>query len=183
VEDRRDDVTDALRFPIGDFRAPATTTESERVALIEQIEAAPARLREAIKGLGREQLETSYRPGGWTVRQVVHHVPDSHLNSYMRFRLALTEDEPTIKPYQEDRWAELPDARTAPPEMSLDLLEALHRRWTRLLRSLTPPDWERRFRHPELGLMSLERTLALYAWHGRHHVAHITSLRDRMGWH
>jgi uncharacterized damage-inducible protein DinB len=176
-------VTDDLRFPIGNFRAPATTTEAERAAFIEQIEAAPARLREAVHGLGREQLETPYRPGGWTVRQVVHHVPDSHLNSYMRFRLALTEDEPTIKPYQEDRWAELPDARTAPPEVSLDLLEALHRRWTRLLRSLTPPDWQRRFRHPELGLMTLERTLALYAWHGRHHVAHVTSLRDRLGWH
>jgi uncharacterized damage-inducible protein DinB len=176
-------VTDDLRFPIGDFRAPASTTEAERAALIGQIEAAPARLREAVLGLGQEQLETPYRPGGWTVRQVVHHVPDSHLNSYMRFRLALTEDEPTIKSYQEDRWAELPDARTAPPEVSLDLLEALHRRWTRLLRSLTPPDWERSYRHPELGLMSLERTLALYAWHGRHHVAHVTSLRDRMGWH
>jgi uncharacterized damage-inducible protein DinB len=176
-------VTDDLRFPIGDFRAPASTTEAERAALIGQIEAAPARLREAVLGLGQEQLETPYRPGGWTVRQVVHHVPDSHLNTYMRFRLALTEDEPTIKPYQEDRWAELPDARTAPPEVSLDLLEALHRRWTRLLRSLTPPDWQRRFRHPELGLMTLERTLALYAWHGRHHVAHVTSLRDRMGWH
>jgi uncharacterized damage-inducible protein DinB len=176
-------VTDDLRFPIGNFRAPASTTEAERAALIGQIEAAPARLREAVLGLGQEQLETPYRPGGWTVRQVVHHVPDSHLNSYMRFRLALTEDEPTIKSYQEDRWAELPDARTAPPEVSLDLLEALHRRWTRLLRSLTPPDWERSYRHPELGLMSLERTLALYAWHGRHHVAHVTSLRDRMGWH
>jgi uncharacterized damage-inducible protein DinB len=176
-------VTDDLRFPIGDFRAPASTTEAERAALIGQIEVAPARLREAVLGLGQEQLETPYRPGGWTVRQVVHHVPDSHLNSYMRFRLALTEDEPTIKPYQEDRWAELPDARTAPPEVSLDLLEALHRRWTRLLRSLPPPDWQRRFRHPELGLMTLERTLALYAWHGRHHVAHVTTLRDRMGWH
>lgn len=175
-------MTDDLRFPIGNFRAPASTTEAERAALIGQIEAAPARLREAVLGLGQEQLETPYRPGGWTVRQVVHHVPDSHLNSYMRFRLALTEDEPTIKSYQEDRWAELPDARTAPPEVSLDLLEALHRRWTRLLRSLTPPDWERSYRHPELGLMSLERTLALYAWHGRHHVAHVTSLRDRMGW-
>jgi hypothetical protein len=110
-------VTDDLRFPIGNFRAPASTTEAERAALIGQIEAAPARLREAVLGLGQEQLETPYRPGGWTVRQVVHHVPDSHLNSYMRFRLALTEDEPTIKSYQEDRWAELPDARTAPPEV------------------------------------------------------------------
>jgi hypothetical protein len=176
-------VTDDLRFPIGDFRAPATTTEAERVALIEQIEAVPARFREAVHGLGHEQLETSYRPGGWTVRQVVHHVPDSHLNAYVRFRLALTEDEPTIKPYQEDRWAELSDARSAPLELSLDLLDALHRRWTRLLRSLAPSDWKRSFRHPELGLMTLERTLALYAWHGRHHVAHVTSLRDRMGWH
>jgi uncharacterized damage-inducible protein DinB len=176
-------VTDDLRFPIGDFRAPPTTTEVERIAYIDQIEAAPARLREAVRGMEREQLETPYRPGGWTVRQVVHHVPDSHLNAYVRFRLALTEDEPTIKPYQEDRWAELPDARSAPPEESLDLLDALHRRWTRLLRSLAASDWDSRYRHPELGLMSLQRVLALYAWHGRHHVAHVTSLRDRMGWH
>jgi uncharacterized damage-inducible protein DinB len=176
-------VTDDLRFPIGDFRPPATTTEAERLARIDQIEAAPARLREAVVGLGPEQIETPYRPGGWTVRQVVHHVPDSHLNGYVRFRLALTEDEPTIKPYQEERWAELPDARSAPLEVSLDMLDALHRRWTRLLRSLAPSDWERRYRHPELGLVSLERTLALYAWHGRHHVAHVTSLRDRRGWH
>jgi uncharacterized damage-inducible protein DinB len=149
---------------------------------IQQIEEAPARLREAVKGLTLEELNTPYREGGWTVRQVVHHVPDSHMNSYVRFRLALTEDEPTIKPYMENLWAELPDARSAPIDLSLGLLESLHTRWVALLRSLTPEQWKRQFRHPELGVVSLEQNLALYAWHGRHHVAHITSLRERMGW-
>jgi hypothetical protein len=123
--------------------------------------------------LSQQQLDTPYRPGGWTVRQLVHHVPDSHLNSYMRFRLALTEQEPTIKPYDQALWAELPDSRTAPIEMSLSLLESLHERWVILLRSLTPAEWKRTFRHPELGVVSLERTAALYAWHGRHHVAQV----------
>jgi hypothetical protein len=156
--------------------------EADRETFIRQIEETPARLREAVGGLTLEGLETPYREGGWTIRQVVHHVPDSHLNSYVRFRLALTEDEPTIKPYMEDRWAELPDARTGPIDLSLVLLDSLHRRWVALLRSLTPEQWKRRFRHPELGVVPLERNLALYAWHGRHHVAHITSLRERMGW-
>jgi uncharacterized damage-inducible protein DinB len=175
-------VMDELRFPIGRFQPPAAIGEAEREAFISQIAEAPARLREAVAGLAPERLETPYRPGGWTVRQVVHHVPDSHLNSYVRFRLALTEEEPVIKPYEEDRWAELDDARTAPVEVSLALLDALHERWVRLLRSLAPADWKRTFRHPELGVVSLERNLALYAWHGRHHVAHVTALRERMGW-
>jgi len=134
-----------------------------------------------VAGLSEPQLDTPYRPGGWTVRQVVHHVPDSHINSYVRFRLALTENEPTVKPYDESRWAELADSRTAHIETSLALLESLHERWVLLLRSLSPADFRRQFRHPELGAVSLEKNLALYAWHGRHHVAHITSLRERMG--
>jgi hypothetical protein len=129
------------------------------------------------------QLDTPYRPGGWTVRQVVHHLPDSHLHAYTRIKLALTEEEPTIKPYEEARWAELPDARTGPIDPSLALLESLHQRWLLLLRQLRPSDFERRFRHPEHNRMfALDETIALYAWHGRHHVAHITSLRQRMGW-
>ncbi len=139
-------------------------------------------LRSAVKGLSDPQLDTPYRPGGWTVRQVVHHVPDSHLNSYTRVRLALTEDEPTIKPYLEDRWAELQDARSAPVEVSLRLLECLHARWIGLFRSLDEAQWKRTFRHPELGVVSLEKNAALYAWHGRHHVGHIMALRERMGW-
>jgi len=132
--------------------------------------------------LSTEQLDTPYRPGGWTVRQVVHHLPDSHLNSYIRFRLALTEKEPTIKPYDQERWAELDDAKTAPIEPSLALLEALHQRWIMLLRSLIPADFARTFNHPEMGIVTLDATLRLYEWHGRHHTAHITSLRERMGW-
>lgn len=135
-----------------------------------------------VAGLNDQQLDTPYRPGGWTVRQLAHHVPDSHLNSYVRFRLALTEDEPTIKPYYEDRWAELPDARTAPIHTSLALLGSLHERWVLLLRSMAPEQFARTFRHPELGLMTLDKNLALYAWHGQHHVAHIAGLRERMRW-
>ena len=170
------------RYPVGKFQPPAQVTEADRETFIRQIEEAPARLREAVAGLTLEELNTPYREGGWTVRQVVHHVPDSHMNSYVRFRLALTEDEPTIKPYMENLWAELPDARSAPIDLSLGLLESLHKRWVTLLRSLTPEQWTRQFRHPELGVVPLDRNLALYAWHGRHHVAHITSLRERMGW-
>jgi len=171
-----------LRYPVGEFRFPESVSPPERAALIEQIAQAPARLRAAVAGLADSQLDTLYRPGGWTVRQVAHHVPDSHMNSYVRFRLALTEDEPVIKPYEEKLWAELADARTLPVEPSLALLESLHGRWVPLLRSLTDADWKRSFRHPELGPVRLEQNLALYAWHGRHHVAHVTALRERMGW-
>ena len=149
---------------------------------VDQIAAAPATLRAAIGGLSDAQLDSPYRPGGWTVRQVVHHLADSHINSYVRFRLALTEDQPLIKPYREDRWAELPDARGGPVEVSLLLLDGLHARWVDLLRPLTDAEWKRAFRHPEIGLISLEQNAALYAWHGRHHVAHILSLRERMAW-
>src|SRR5581483_5374646 len=166
-----------LRYPIGKFSVEGEITAARRAEWIEEIAAAPEQMRAALSGLTGDQLETPYRPGGWTLRQLAHHVPDSHMNSYVRFRLALTEDQPTIKPYAEDRWAELSDARTAPVETSLALLDSLHSRWTLLLRSLTDADWIRTFRHPEIGLMTLERNLALYAWHGRHHVAHITRLR------
>ena len=171
-----------LRYPIGQFAFDGSLTEKQRNQLIDDIEQAPAKLRAAVTALSPHQLDTPYRPDGWTVRQVVHHVPDSHLNSYVRFKWALTEDEPTIKPYYEDRWAELEEARSAPIEISLVLLESLHKRWVLMLRSIKAEDWKRTFRHPELGRMGLEKNLALYAWHGKHHVAHITSLRERMKW-
>jgi uncharacterized damage-inducible protein DinB len=171
-----------LRYPIGKFHFDGPLSQEQQQSALNDIAETPTKLRAAIKGLSETQLETPYRPGGWTVRQVVHHVPDSHLNSYVRFKLALTEDEPTIKTYAEDRWAELADSKSTPIDVSLTLLESLHDRWVRLLRALTPEDWKRTFRHPELGPMTLEKTLALYAWHGRHHVMHITALRDRSGW-
>jgi hypothetical protein len=174
---------DDLRYPIGKFAFDGGSTERDREAWIADIAAAPAKLRDAVRGLSAQQLDTTYRPGGWTVRQVVHHVPDSHLNAYVRFKLALTEHAPTIKPYDEARWAELVDSRATPVETSLSLLDALHERWVILLRALGPADYARTFMHPEHGrAVSLEWTLALYAWHGRHHVAHITSLRERMHW-
>jgi uncharacterized damage-inducible protein DinB len=171
-----------LRYPIGKFSFEGSVNEEQRKKLIDDIEQAPARLRAAVQDLSPQQIDTPYRPEGWTVRQVVHHVPDSHMNAYTRFKLALTEDEPTIKPYMEDRWARLDDTQSTPLEVSLALLDSLHNRWVRLLRSLKPADWKRTFRHPELGLMPLEKNLALYAWHGRHHVAHITALKERMKW-
>jgi hypothetical protein len=139
-------------------------------------------MRAAVQGLSPQQLDTRYRPQGWTVRQVVHHVPDSHMNAYIRFKLALTETEPTIKPYEQQLWAELADSRETPVENSLILLKCLHQRWVLLLKSISDAGWQRTFRHPELGIVRLDTNLALYAWHGRHHVAHITGLRERMGW-
>lgn len=171
-----------LRFPIGRFSYDGPPTEEQRQTLLDEIAHTPHNLRAAVNGLSDSQLETPYRPDGWTVRQVVHHVPDSHLNSYVRFKLALTEDEPTIKPYAEDRWAELADTKATPLEVSLTMLDSLHDRWVRLMRSLSTGDWKRTFRHPEHGTMTLEKNLAMYAWHGRHHVAHITRLRERNRW-
>ncbi len=171
-----------LSYPIGKFAASSEITAARRSEWIAQIDAAPALFRTAVDGLSHAQLDTPYRPGGWSVRQVAHHLPDSHMNSFMRFRLALTEDEPTIKPYDEKAWATLADSRTAPVGLSLALLDGLHARWVILLRSFGESEWKRTFRHPELGLMTLERNLALYAWHGRHHTAHVTGLRQRMGW-
>jgi uncharacterized damage-inducible protein DinB len=176
----KSEMTD-LRYPIGKFSYDGSLTEDQKQKFLDDIAHTPANLRAAVKGLSQQQLDTPYRPGGWTVRQVVHHVPDSHLNAYVRFKLALTEEEPTIKPYAEDRWAQLADTQATPVEVSLAMLDSLHDRWVRLLRSLKPQDWKRTFRHPELGVMNLERILALYAWHGRHHVAHITALRERNG--
>jgi len=171
-----------LRFPVGKFHYDGSPSPQQKQVFLDEIAQTPTKLRGAVAGLAEAQLDTPYRPGGWTVRQVVHHVPDSHLNSYTRFKLALTEDEPTIKTYAEDRWAELADSKATPIEVSLTLLDSLHDRWVRLLRALSPEEWKRTFRHPELGPMTLEKTLALYAWHGRHHVAHITELRKRMLW-
>lgn len=177
-------MTDAdPRYPIGRFQYARSASDEQRAGWIADVAAMPAQLRAAVRGLSPAQLDTPYRAGGWTVRQVVHHVPDSHLNAYVRFKLALTESEPTIKPYDEARWAELEDVRATPPDVSLALLDALHDRWVRLLRAMGPGDFARTFRHPEKGhALTLEETLALYSWHGRHHVAHVTALRNRMGW-
>jgi uncharacterized damage-inducible protein DinB len=171
-----------LRYPIGKAEMERDLTPERRHELIAWIETAPDRLREAVAGLNAEQLDTPYRPGGWTVRQVVHHVPDSHLNAYLRCKWALTEDQPTIKTYDEGRWAELPDSRTVPVEVSLALLENLHRRWVALLRALPAADFQKTLKHPDHGVITLDQILSLYAWHGQHHVAHVTSLRERMGW-
>ena len=171
-----------LRYPVGPFEFGGTLSNGQRQSLIDQIAATPERMRAAVEGLSDEQLNTPYRPEGWTVRQVVHHVPESHMNSYVRFKLAITEEQPTIKPYFEDRWAQLDDAQQAPVGLSLNLLDALHERWVWFLRSLKDADFHRSFRHPELGVVSLDKNVALYAWHGRHHVAHVTALRERMGW-
>jgi uncharacterized damage-inducible protein DinB len=172
------------RYPVGP--APKTTelTPDERRARIDEIAAAPARMREAVRGLSDEQLDTPYREGGWTLRQVVHHVPDSHLNAYCRVKLALTEENPVIRPYDEAPWAELEDSRSTPIEVSLTLLESLHARWVGLLRSLKDEDFRRPLQHPERpGVpLTIDWLVSLYAWHGRHHVGHITSTRERQGW-
>jgi uncharacterized damage-inducible protein DinB len=171
------------RYPVGKFNRPATAlTAEERRSLIDQIAATPARMREAVAGLSESQLDTPYRDGGWTVRQVVHHVPDSHMNAYTRVKLALTEEQPTIKPYDEAAWAKLNDVRDTPIETSLILLETLHQRWDTILRAMTDADFERTLLHPDMGVMTLDALIAMYAWHGRHHVGHITSLRSRSGW-
>lgn len=170
-----------LRFPVGKFQRVEKLNAEERARLIEEVAVAPAHLRKAVAALGDAQLDTPYRPAGWTVRQVAHHVPDSHMNAFVRFKLALTENEPTIKTYEESLWANLADAKL-PVEPSLALLENLHTRWVALMKSLGDPEWKRKYIHPALGPMDLEQTLALYAWHGRHHVAHITSLRIREAW-
>jgi DinB superfamily len=171
-----------LRYPVGRYQAPETITAAHRERWIQDLENLPARLAEAIAGLSDSQLDTPYRPGGWTVRQLVHHLPDSHLNSYQRFRLALTEDSPAIKTYDEALWAELPDARTAPVDPSLHLLQGLHARWTMLLRSLSDQQFARTFTHPELGKIRLDWTLGLYAWHCAHHLEHIRGLKHRENW-
>lgn len=171
-----------LRFPIGRFKLEGEITNEMIEKYIRDLEEVPNELRKAVEGLTDEQLNTSYRPGGWTLKQVVHHLPDSHMNSFIRFKLALTEDEPTIKPYDEKKWAELADSTNTPVSVSINLLENLHIRWANLLKSFSPKDWKRTYIHPVNGASTLERALALYSWHGKHHIAHITSLRKRMGW-
>lgn len=171
-----------LRYPIGRFDAESPVADAERPALIDALAALPAELRAAVEDLDPAQLDTPYREGGWTVRQLVHHVPDSHLNAYIRFKWALTEDEPPVRTYDENAWSGLVDASEGPIDMSLRLLDALHVRWVSLLRGLTGAQWSRQLRHPELGRLGLTTLLAHYAWHGRHHTAHVTALRARMGW-
>ncbi|WP_068777045.1 YfiT family bacillithiol transferase [Paenibacillus sp. FJAT-26967] len=171
-----------LKYPIGLFRFEGEFDRQVKDNWIGELASLPVRLRQAATGLSAEQLDTPYRPDGWTVRQVVHHVADSHMNSYIRFKLVATESEPVIKPYLEERWAELADAKSAPVEGSLALLDALHDRWASWLRTLNEPEWEKAFVHPVSGKTTLGTVLGLYAWHGNHHVAHITSLRERMGW-
>jgi hypothetical protein len=171
------------RYPIGPFAVEGEITPARRDGWISQVEETPALLRHTVRGLTEAQFDTPYREDGWTVRQVVHHLPDSHLNAYVRFKLALTEANPTIRPYEEGRWAELPDTAGTPIGVSLVLLEALHRRWVILLRTMTEPQWSRTYFHPEhQKAFPLDRMLAMYAWHGRHHLAHISALRTRMGW-
>ncbi len=170
------------RYPIGKFAYSGPLTADQKKQYLDDIEQTPARFRAAVRGLSDAQLDTPYRDGGWTVRQLAHHVPDSHMNAYVRFKLALTEDEPTIKAYMEDRWAELPESKQAPIEVSLALLDQLHQRWMLVLRNMSEADWKRTFRHSELGIVPLERNLALYAWHGRHHTAHVTKLKEKLGW-
>ncbi len=167
------------RFPIGKFNAEEFQSRDENAKTIARL---PDSLRAAVDGLSDEQLDTPYREGGWTLRQTVHHVADSHINSLCRFKLALTEDEsPTIRPYYEDRWAELADSRM-PVDISLNIIDGVHSRWTALLESMTDDDFKREFIHPETGRWTLERVLALYAWHSLHHTAHVTALRSRRGW-
>jgi uncharacterized damage-inducible protein DinB len=175
-------VSTDLRYPIGPFRFDGDVSPARRAARVDDIAAAPAALRVAVRGLDDRQLDTPYRPGGWTVRQVVHHVPDSHMNAYIRMKLCVTEDVPTIKPYDEKTWAELPDGRGGPVERSLVLLETLHERWVRFLRALPAEAFGRTVIHPESGIMSLDALVAMYAWHGKHHAAQVTALRERSGW-
>ena len=170
------------RFPIGKFHRPDVVSEDDRIRFIGEIAAAPALFKAAVSGLSPQQLDTPYRDGGWTVRQVIHHVPDSHMNAYVRFKLALTENAPVIKGYEEAAWALLSDSANTPVETSLTLLTCLQERWTILLNGISANDWKRVYVHPDMGSVPLETALALYAWHGKHHTAHVTELRKRQGW-
>ena len=170
------------RYPVGRFKRPEKVTSPKRVAAIVALAELPGNLKHAVEGLDREQLDTPYREGGWTVRQLIHHIPDSHINAYVRFKLALTETDPVVKTYEEQLWAEMEDSRETPVEVSLTMLEALHTRWVVLLRTMKDEAFARRFVHPQLGPMALEKVLAMYAWHGAHHTAHVTELRKRMKW-
>lgn len=168
-----------LRFPIGKFDAAAYASLDENINTLAEL---PTKLRAAVEGMSDEQLDTPYRPEGWTLRQTVHHVADSHINTVIRFKLALTEDSPpTIKPYHEDRWAELTDARL-PVDVSLSIIDGVHERLVEVLRSLSEEQLQKEFIHPETGPWTIERATALYAWHSKHHTAHITGTRERHGW-
>jgi hypothetical protein len=174
--------SDDLRYPIGRFNAPSSDDAATRAAQIETLRQLPEQLKAAVRGLNDAQLDTPYRPGGWTVRQLVHHIADSHANSYVRFKLALTEDWPIIKPYDEAAWAELSDSRTLPIDISLTLIASLHARWVSMLESLADTDFQKGYKHPESGPQNLARALAIYDWHSRHHTAHIINLRSRQNW-
>ncbi|MDP5169285.1 MAG: bacillithiol transferase BstA [Bacteroidia bacterium] len=173
---------DTLRYPIGPGHHPKGLNRAQRLDHIKTLAELPGLLSSVVEPLDDDQLDTPYRPGGWTVRQVVHHLADSHTNAYIRIRLALTEKEPTIKPYEEKRWAELPDASSMPVSVSLNLLNGLHRRLVALLRALSDDQFERTLLHPENGVMTIDQMVSMYAWHSLHHVAHITSLIDRKSW-
>ncbi len=170
-----------LRYPIGRLARKTVLSDAERSAAIDAVAAVPAALRGAVRGLSEKQLDTPYRPGGWTVRQLVHHVADSHMNAFIRFRLALTEENPTIKPYNEADWARLPDMEMS-IEPSLQLIDALHLRWVHMLRAMPAASFARGLVHPDNGPMTMDALLNVYSWHGRHHTAHVTALREREGW-
>ncbi len=173
---------ETLRYPIGRFQEDPQPSRAKHKGWIDQIGRVPGELRALVQDLSERQLDTPYRPDGWTVRQVVHHLADSHLNAYVRTKLALTEEEPTIKPYDEAAWAELPDGLMAPIESSMSLLEALHARWVAALRALDEAAFKRTLNHPEQGLITLSWIVQTYSWHGQHHIAHVNTLRDKMGW-
>ncbi|MEP6763766.1 MAG: YfiT family bacillithiol transferase [Gemmatimonadaceae bacterium] len=175
-------MSEDLSFPIGKFKSPPSLTDAEWQAAINTMASQPARFRSALKGLSEAQLDSPYRPGGWTVRQRAHHVPDSHMNMYMRFKVALTEDNPTIKPYDQDAWSTLADVRAVPISTSLLLFDALHERAISVLRSVSVADRARKYVHPENGPTRIDQMVALYAWHGDHHIAHVLNLRKREGW-
>jgi uncharacterized damage-inducible protein DinB len=175
-------MSEDLRYPTGRFKPRESLTPADRAALFRIYEEVPARMRAAVAGLTDAQLDTPYRDGGWTVRQVVHHVPDSHMNGYIRNCLALTEDTPTIRPYDEDAWSRLHYYRTGDLTVSQTLLDVVHERWLTVWQNMSEADFGRRFNHPESGEQTLDRLLQLYAWHGPHHIAHITTLRERNGW-
>jgi uncharacterized damage-inducible protein DinB len=171
-----------LHYPIGRFEMPSAVSAVERARLIADLAALPRAMADAVAGLSAQQLDAPYRPEGWTLRQVVHHLPDSQMNGYVRFKLALTESQPAVKLFDEAAWAELPDTRQAPVDVSLALLDALQTRWALLMRAMQPAEWARTYLHPERGALRLDQALAMYAWHGRHHLAHIERTRQRNGW-
>lgn len=171
-----------LKYPTGRYQVEENIDSAAVNRFIKEFELLPQRLADAVKGLNPEQLQTPYRPAGWTIQQVVHHVADSHMNAYIRFKLALTEDRPVIKPYDEKLWAELPDSNLTDINVSLAIIDSLHKRWTTLLKQLNNKELDKEFLHPESGVKNLRETISHYAWHGNHHLAQITSLKQRMNW-